>query len=140
VDPSCFLDTNIFVRYLAGDHEQHTPIATRIIEAIEEGRLVADTSDTVIFETIFTMTSWYKADRSDLAEGLAAIISLDGIRLPSKRQMLDALELWVAFGRLSFADAYHLVLASKTEHKTIVTFDKGMANCLPGVTRIEQFP
>jgi predicted nucleic acid-binding protein len=140
VDSSCFLDTNIFVRYLAGDHEQQTPIATRIIEAIEEGRLMADTSDTVIFETIFTMTSWYKAERSDLANGLAAILSLNGIRLPTKRHVLDALELWVSFRRLSFADAYHLVLTSNTGHKTIASFDKGMDRCLPGVTRIEEFP
>jgi uncharacterized protein len=140
VDSSCFLDTNIFVRYLAGDHELHTPIATRIIEAIEEGRLAADTSDTVIFETIFTMTSWYKADRPNLAEGMAAIISLNGIRLSSKRQLLDALELWATFRRLSFADAYHLILTSNTGHKTIASFDQGMDNCLPGVTRVEQFP
>lgn len=135
-----FLDTNAFVRYLAGDHDQHTPIATRVFEAIEAGHLAADTSDTVIFETIFTMTFWYKANRSDLADGLAAILTLEGIRLSSKRQVLDALELWVSHRRLSFADAYHLVLTSDTAHKRIFSFDQGMDRCLTGVTRVDEFP
>ena len=140
MESSLFLDTNIFVRDLAGDHAEHTPIAIRIIDAIEKGRLAADTSDTVIFETIFAMTSWYKAERAELAQGLAVLLSLDGIRLATKRHALDALELWTTFRRLSFADAYHLVLTSATPHKRIASFDQGMGNVLPGVTRIEELP
>ena len=136
----CFLDTNFLVRYLAGDHEQHTPIATRLIESIEAGRLTVDTADTVIFETIFTMTSWYKAERADLADSLGILLSLDGVRLPTKRQVLDALDLWVRFKRLSYADAYHLVLTSSTNHRRIASFDQGLDRCLPGISRIEQLP
>lgn len=140
MNSDCFLDTNILVRYLAADHPVHTPIARRFIESIASGGLTVNTSDTVIFETVFAMTSIYKADRADLVDTLGTLLSLDGVRLSSKRDVLSALELWGSFRRLSYADAYHLVLTANSAHKRIATFDKGMGNVLPGVTRIEQLP
>jgi predicted nucleic acid-binding protein len=140
VEPSCFLDTNVFIRFLAADHDVHTPIAKRCIEAIERGHLAVETSETVIFETIFTMTSRYGADRNSLASTLRDILSLEGVRLPYKREVLKAMELWTQFRRLSFADAYHLTLTAESDHKRIFSFDKGIDRALPGVERIEELP
>ena len=138
MEPTCFLDTNFLVRFLAADHAVHTPIARHLIEEVENGRLAVDISDTVIFETVFTMTSRYGADRIGLANSLGNILSLEGIRLSSKRDLLKAMELWTQYRRLSFADAYHQVLASNCSHKRIATFDKGMGNVLPDVSQIDK--
>ena len=140
MEPYCFLDTNVFVRYLAGDHEEHTAIAQTMIQAIEAGHTIVESSDTAIFETLFTMSSRYKADRVELAASLAALLSLDGIRLPTKRRLLEALDLWTSFRRLSFADAYHLILTAHTPRRTIASFDQGLDRCLPDVSRVEQLP
>ena len=139
-EPFCFLDTNIFIRHLTNDIESQSRVAQRLFEAIEQEDISAETSVTVIFETIYVMSGQYKADRETLAGALISLLKPDGIIVPSKHQVIKALELWSRTQRLSFADAYHLVLTSTLPHQTIASFDKGMDNCLPGVVRIEQFP
>ncbi len=85
-------------------------------------------------------TTYYRADRAKLGDDLIALLALDGFRLADKRHVREAIRLWANVRRLSFPDAYHLVLAAGSVHKRMATFGKGMDNVLPGVTRIEQLP
>jgi predicted nucleic-acid-binding protein len=110
------------------------------MSALEEGTVVADIAETVVFECIYVTTTQYRMSREYLVDSLSSIISLQSVRLSSKSSLLGALALWGKYRRLSFADALHLVLASQSEHKRIATFDMGMDTVLPGVTRIEQLP
>ena len=139
-DPYCFIDTAIIVRYLTRDVEPLALQAEALISAIERGEIVAELSVTVVLETIFAMKTQYGADRSSLADALMSLLALKGLRLTDKRQVIEAVGLWGKVRRLSFPDALHLVLANHSAHKRIATFDKGMSNVLPGVTRIEQLP
>ena len=139
-EPYCFIDTAFVIRQLTRDVEPLSTYASALFAAIEREELTAQTSVTVVLETIYVMTTQYHAGRIELAEGLASLLALDGIELAGKRHVLEALQLWALIRRLSFADAYHLVLTKYSLHKRIATFDKGMDNCLPNVTRIEQFP
>jgi predicted nucleic-acid-binding protein len=109
-----------------------------LITAIEREEIAAELNVTVILETIFAMTTQYGADRETLADALVSLIALDGLHLRDKRQVIEAIQLWGRVRRLSFPDAFHLVLASHSKHRRIATFDKGMGNVLPGVTRIEK--
>jgi predicted nucleic acid-binding protein len=137
-DPYCFIDTAILVRYLIRDVEPLASQAAALISAIEREEIAAELSVTVILETIFAMTTQYGADRETLADALVSLIALDGLHLRDKRQVIEAIQLWGRVRRLSFPDAFHLVLASHSKHRRIATFDKGMGNVLPGVTRIEK--
>ena len=136
----CFIDTAFVVRHLTHDVEPLASIATSLFSAVERGDLIVEMSETVVLETTYALTTKYGIDRIHVAPGLAGLIELDGILLPHKQPILEALSLWVERRRLSFADAYHLVLASRSSHRRIASFDKGMDRCLPSVTRIEEFP
>jgi predicted nucleic-acid-binding protein len=139
-DSDFFLDTNVIIRFLADDHPELSPKARAILTALETGSASADISDTVIFECIYVMTKQYKMTRDYMVDVLVSLLSLESVRTSSKSTLLEALGVWSQVQRLSFADALHLVWARRSVHKRIATFDKGMDNCLPGVTRVEQFP
>lgn len=139
-DPFCFIDTAILVRYLTRDVEPLASQAGSLVAAVEREEISVQLSVTVILETVYAMTTHYGADRASLADGLSSLLALKGMLIPDKAAAIEALHLWANIKRLSFPDAYHLVLASHTDHKQIASFDKGVDNCLPGVTRIEQFP
>lgn len=115
-------------------------MAHDLFHAIQRDELVVETAVTVVAETIHVMTTTYGVGRTSLVEGLGALLALDAILLPGKRQVLEAMQLWARIRRLSFPDAFHLVLARHSTHKRIASFDKGMGNVLSDVTRIEQLP
>src|SRR5450756_869514 len=104
-----FLDTNILLRHLLGDHPAQSPRATAYFRRIEDGELKARISDTVVFETVFTLQRHYRQPKAKIREALAPLIELPGIVLPGKTRFRRVFELYVDFN-LPFADAYHAAL------------------------------
>ena len=47
------IDTNIIIRFLVGDHEEHLIESTRIFEEIESGNLEVEILDVVLMEVLF---------------------------------------------------------------------------------------
>ena len=136
----CFIDTAILVRHLTRDVEPLASQAAAFFSAIERDEISAELGITVILETIFVMTTKYGANREMLAEGLISILALEGLRIPDKPQVIEAIRLWAKVRRLSFPDAVHLTMTRHSTHKRIATFDRGMGNVLAEVVRIEQLP
>lgn len=136
MQPDAFLDTNILLRQVLQDHSDHSPRATRLIAAIERGERAVRLSDTVVFETVFTLEKTYRVARPNIHRGLRRILELPGIVLPGKRIYASVFDLWVREPALSFADCYHLCLTRQLELPAILSFDRKL-NRLPGVARIE---
>ena len=132
----CFLDTNILIRHFVQDHEDHSPRSTRLISEVYAGNQVVHISETVVFETVFTLGSRYKVPRTEISSVMAEFISSSSVKCPRKPELIATLDLWVAEGSLSFADCYHLVLAKSLGLSRIYSFDKKM-NRYPGVSRVE---
>jgi predicted nucleic acid-binding protein len=131
-----FVDTNIFVRHLVGDHLDHSPRATAFLMQVQEGEFTVRTANTVIFETVFVSEKVYRLPRQSIYDALVSLLALDTIILPERPQILAAFDLYLAHAALSFADCYHAVLMKHLELTEIVTFDRGFDR-LPGITRIE---
>jgi predicted nucleic acid-binding protein len=117
-----FLDTNVFLRHLRQDDPVLSPKATSIITRIEQGTLRVRTSDTVIFETVFTLQRSYKQPRDRIAAGLLPLIELPSIVLPGKRIYRRAFALYTSRGP-GFADCYHAVLIQQLKLSEILSFD-----------------
>src|SRR5215217_3451249 len=82
-----FLETNIFLRHLRGDHPDFSPRATALLQRIEQGTLKVRTADTVIFETVFTLERVYKQSKEAIRDAFLPLIELPGIVLPGKRSV-----------------------------------------------------
>src|SRR5215212_429785 len=81
-----FLETNIFLRHLRGDHRDFSPCATALLQRIEQGTLKVRTADTVIFETVFTLERVYKHSKEAIRDAFLPLIELPGIVMPGKRR------------------------------------------------------
>lgn len=117
-----FLDTNIFLRHLRQDDPVLSSKATAIFNRIEQGELQVRTSDTVIFETVFTLQKLYKQPRDRIAEAVLSLLELPGVVLPGKRTYRKVFALYRQ-GGLGFADCYHVILMERWRTQEILSFD-----------------
>lgn len=131
----CFLDTNILLRYFARDNEQMFEKAVNLLLRIEQGEEKVITSSLVIFETIFTLQTFYKLSRKEISERLLSIISLRGILLADKSVFYKAFDIYGRYN-ISFADAYNAALMMSEEVFNIYSWDKGFDK-IDGIARIE---
>jgi predicted nucleic acid-binding protein len=130
-----FLDTNIILRHLLGDHPDQSPRTTAYMVRIERGEVRVRVADTVIFEAVFTLERTYRQPKARIREGLLALLELPGIILPGQRRMRRAFDLYVDLN-LPFADAYHAVLVESLHLTEMVSFDHHFDR-VPGLRRVE---
>ena len=130
-----FLETNIFLRHLRGDHVDFAPRATALLRRIEQGDLKVRTADTVIFETVFTLERVYKQSKEGIRDAFLPLIELPGIVLPGKRRFRQVFRYYIE-KNISFADAYHAVLMESLRLTQIVSFDRDF-NRITTVQRVE---
>ena len=133
--PPAFLDTNILLRHVLQDNASLSPNATTIIGRIEQGELQVQTTDTVVFETGFTLQRMYKQPRERIAATLLPILDLPGIVLPGKRYYREVFDLYCSTS-VGFADCYHAVLMRRLGITEVFSFDRDFDR-LPGIRRRE---
>ena len=85
------------------------------------------TSDTVIFEAVFTLQRGYHERPERIAEALLPLIELPGVVLPGKRAYRRVFALYRQ-GGLGFADCYHVALMERLKLEEVFScvtdFDK----------------
>ncbi len=131
-----FLDTNVLLRHLLNDHPEFSQKATAILRGVQAGRLAVRTSDTVIFETVFTLERSYRLPRDEIADALLPLIELSGLELPGKTMYHRAFELYLET-RIGFADSFHVALMERLGIKEVFSFDTDFDR-VPGVLRRER--
>jgi predicted nucleic acid-binding protein len=130
-----FIDSNILLCHLHGNHPEHSPRATALLARVERGELEAQLSDMVIFETVFTLERSYKVPKAQIRDAILALLALPGLLLPGKRRYVRIFELYVEHN-LPFGDAYIAAEMERHGATEIYSFDKEF-NRLPGITRLE---
>lgn len=109
------IDTNIVVRYLAGDHPEQSVRA----RAIVDGQPVF-VPVTVVLETEWVLRSAYGYKPGDVARALRAFGGLPQVTIEDAATVAAALDL--AEQGMDFADALHLGRASGQD--VFLTFDR----------------
>jgi predicted nucleic acid-binding protein len=139
VEVSGFLDTNVLLRYVLQDDPIQAPAAAELFRAIEAGATAVRLTNTVVFESVYTLQRFYEVPRAEIAVALLAVLDLPGVVLPGKAAYSDVCALWTTQRGLSFADCFHAVCAERFTGGVIISFDRGYDR-LPGVHRIEPTP
>lgn len=133
--PGTFLDTNVLLRHLTRDHLEHSPRATAYLKRVESGEIQVRIADTVVFETVFTLERFYQQSRDRIRDALLPLLELPGVILPGKRHYPEVFAVYIE-QNLSFADAYHVVLAKSLKLDQFASFDRGIDR-VPGIRRVE---
>jgi predicted nucleic acid-binding protein len=131
----CFLDTNILLRYLTRDDEHKAQNALALLTRVEQGQEKVITSSLVIFETIFTLQSFYHVPRPQIRDLLLPIIALRGLQLSDKHIYPQAFDHYVN-KNISFADAYNAAYMLAESCSAIYSWDTDFDK-IDGVARLE---
>lgn len=133
-----FLDTNIILRHILNDHPVLSIRARTIIEAIESGQIEAWTSDLVIAEIVFVLSSkrTYNLAPSEIADVLLPLINLPHLKLPRKRLHARAFTLYASLG-IDYIDAHNAALMELRSERHIFSFDTDFDK-VEGVVRRDQ--
>lgn len=117
-----FIDTNILLRYFTRDDEEKAADVLELLKRVERNEEKVITSPLVIFETIFTLESYYRVPRQKIENLMNSILNLRGLRLDYKDVFQSALSLYSGT-KISFADAFNACFMEKRNIEEIYSFD-----------------
>jgi predicted nucleic acid-binding protein len=92
-----FIDTNIFLRHLLNDDPIKSPRAFALIQALERGTQHGWTSELVIAELVWVLSSkqGYHLPRPRIRSLLLSLIGLTGLKIPHNRLYPRVFDLYV---------------------------------------------
>lgn len=132
-----FLDTNILLRHLLNDVPERSLACFRLIQALEKGHLTAWTSDLVLAEVVFVLSSksTYNLSRETIRDLLLPLIHLPGLKLEHKRLYDQVFELYTSLP-IDYIDAYHAALIENQKQQELYSYDTDFDR-ISGLQRME---
>ena len=121
------LDTNIIIRFLVGDHEEHLAKSVTIFKDIETAKLQVEIIDGVLMEAFFVLTKFYKLPRNSVITDLKTILTLNGVVNSNKTILYEALNI-VENKNIDFVDAL-ICAKSKLQGFGKLSFDSDVEKC-----------
>lgn len=121
------LDTNIIIRFLVGDHQDHLAKSIEIFKDIESAKMQVEILDGVLMEAFFVLTKFYKLPKSEVINDLKTILALNGVINSNKPILYETLTL-IEVKNIDFVDA---MICAKTKLQGFVklSFDNDLEKC-----------
>lgn len=132
--PRYLVDTNVLIRLLVGEPVHQAEATKELFARAAEGRIVLDISALIVAEAFYTLHSFYRLDRREVAAKLLALVRLRGVRLRDEVQTVSALER-LQTTNVDFADAY-LAAGAAEEEALVVSFDHDLDK-FKDITRLD---
>ncbi len=121
------LDTNIIIRFLVGDNEEHLAKSTEYFEQIELGSMEVEILSDVLMEAFFVLTKFYKLPKVEVISDLKTILSFEGVVNKDKVILFETLSI-IENKNIDFVDA--LICAKcKFQNYEKLSFDKDLNKC-----------
>jgi predicted nucleic acid-binding protein len=113
----------VVLRHLTRGPPEQSEKAERLIAAVRGGEVAVLLEDVTLAEVVWVLTSFHHLPRAAVADALARLVALDGIRMPDKTAVESALGI---FGRLNvkFTDALLAAKALRAGQTEIWSFDR----------------
>lgn len=120
-----FIDSNMFIRFVAGDHPEQKAKAAELFRKIDKGEITAIVPPIVIFESVFTLSSprLYNLSRVQIVGMLETLVRSPHIKMIDRPQILAAFDLYLGTN-LPFGDCYIVATLKKFGSRTIYSFDE----------------
>ncbi|MEI6222893.1 MAG: PIN domain-containing protein [bacterium] len=132
-----FLDTNIIIRVLTRDDPLKAEYCFQLLKQAERKEITLVSSEAVFAETVFVLGSkkLYNLSADAIREALYPILSLPNLKIPHKKVLLRALDLFPSTN-LDFEDTLAIAWMEELGINAIYSYDKGFDK-IPTVTRLE---
>ena len=129
-----FIDTNLLLRYFTRDDEEKAQKVLALLKRVEKAEEKVTISSLVIFETVFTLESFYKVPKKEIKELILPILNLRGLKLPDKETYHQALDIY-ANKNISLTDAFNTAFCLRKGIKEIYSYDEDFDK-IEGIKRI----
>ena len=134
---STLVDANIFVRLLTGDDPEKAARCLSLVERARLGEVILATSEAVIAEVAYVLTSpkSYQLPRAAVAGALQPLLANPGLQVDRKSAVLSALDLW-GHSNLDFADCLSAARIRFDNLDGIYSYDRDFDR-ISGIRRLE---
>jgi predicted nucleic-acid-binding protein len=134
--PTCFVDTNVLVRYLTADDAQKAEAVEQLLVQARDGEVSLITSDIVIAELVWVLSSFYKLENAIITELLRAILNTEGFKVDNSDVIEVSLDIYETES-IDFIDAYIIGYMRLKGLDTLYSYDKKHLSKFAGIKRIE---
>jgi len=130
-----FIDTNVFLRLLTGDHPQKSDACLRMFRNALEEQEPLFTSDLVMAEIIWVLEGFYHLNKEEIVNRMEKILNTPNLHCQNKKLLQECLILYLEKD-IDFIDAYNAVLMKKEKIDVLCTYDKDFES-IPWITSQE---
>ena len=118
-----FIDSNIFLRALIQENVQSFQICSDLLRQIESRKINAVTSDLVLAEIVWVLTSYYKRPRSEIVKSIELINNM-GMKTVNAFDRSIAIRLYSEYS-VKYIDALIAPINPIIRKKwTVISYDK----------------
>lgn len=120
----CFVDTNIFIRYLTRDDQQKFKACLHLFQQAERSNIELTTSAEIVSEVVYVLSSkLYKLPRPSIQVTLIKLLGLPGFRLPERSVYFRALSLY-ATHPIDFEDCMSVARMEQQGIGALYSYDR----------------
>ncbi len=118
-----FVDANVFLRHLLQDIPGQAAEAETLFNDAVTGKVFLHTSDLVIAELVWTLESFYKRTKREIADFLEALIATNNFHFDNRDVLERAIRDYASLN-VDFIDAHSAAYAREKGISLVKTFDK----------------
>ena len=131
-----FVDTNLFIRYLANDDIEKANRVEELLDKAALGKVRLITCEVVLAEVVWVLESYYNLNKVQIAEHLEAILATPGLNVLNGKVVEKAIEYYQN-ENIDFIDAYIVSLMNRLNISSIYSFDKKHLKRVKSIKRLE---
>lgn len=132
----CFVDTNLFIRYLTNDDPILADRVEKLLDQASSGNVALVSTELVIAETVWVLESSYNLTHPEIAPLIRGILATPGLEIINGDIVGCALVLY-EHKNIDFVDSYIAALMEKRGIVDIYSYDRKHLSRVKGVNRKE---
>jgi len=133
---TCFVDTNLFIRYFTNDDPAKADRVEKLLDEAAAGTVKLITTEMVIAEVIWVLESGYSLKNIDVAPLVRGILATPGLEVINGALVARAVELYES-AIIDFIDGYIAAVMEKQGITELYSFDRKNISRITGIVRKE---
>jgi uncharacterized protein len=132
----CFVDTNLFIRYLTNDDQVKAERVELLLKEAAAGKVRLVTAEMVIAEVVWVLESYYQLTSGEVAPLVRAILATSGLEVLNAPLVARAVEHYET-KHVDFIDGYIAAVMEKQRITDLYSFDRKHLSRIGEISRKE---
>jgi len=133
---SCFMDTNLFIRYFTNDDPAKADRVEKLLDKAAVGKIRLVTAEMVIAEVVWVLESSYGLQSNEVGRIIKSILATPGLEVIN-RHLVEAAIGYYLDNQIDFIDGYIAAVMDRHGIEEIYSYDKKHLARLKKISRRE---